>query len=58
MLSMTLPYFRLLLPLELFPSIPPTEQKDPIDGFGGKNLFCSSSFISKRPLDMPDPTVT
>jgi len=57
-LSITLPYFRLLLPLELFPNIPPIEQKEPIDGFGGKNFLCSSSFLSSLPLIVPGPIVT
>ena len=37
-LSIVLPYFKLLLPLELFPSIPPTEQYAPTEGLGGKNF--------------------
>ena len=56
-LSIVLPYFILLLPLELFPNIPPREQKFPIDGFGGKNFsfFCNSK--SNLPFKTPEPTI-
>ena len=56
-LSIVLPYFTLLLPLELFPNIPPNEQKLPIEGFGGKNFpfFCNS--ISNSPFKIPEPTI-
>ena len=42
-LSITLPYLTLLLPPELFPSMPPIEQNAPTDGLGANIFPCLPS---------------
>ena len=57
-LSITLPYFRDLEPLELFAIIPPILQKAPTEGFGPKNFLFRFRIKSNSPLLTPVPTVT
>ena len=57
-LSITLPYFSDLEPLELFAIIPPILQKAPTEGFGPKNFLLCFRIKSNSPLLTPAPTIT